>query len=86
MGDSLVWQAGQVLEMAFERLEKADLIRVVTAEDAVDLYQAPSKGSYQAIYSITTPGFYRVEVWRNFLPGIPPLPALLSNPIYFDGP
>jgi hypothetical protein len=29
-------------------------------------------------------GFARVEVLREFIPGIPPLPALISNPIYFD--
>jgi hypothetical protein len=30
------------------------------------------------------PGFARVEVLRSFLPGVPMLPALISNPIYFD--
>ncbi len=30
------------------------------------------------------PGFLRVEIYRTFLPGVPPLPALISNPIYFD--
>jgi hypothetical protein len=29
-------------------------------------------------------GFARVEILRKFLPGLPLLPALISNPIYFD--
>jgi hypothetical protein len=30
-------------------------------------------------------GFAYIEVLRSFLPGLPLLPALISNPIYFDG-
>ena len=29
-------------------------------------------------------GFSRVEILRSFVPGLPKLPALISNPIYFD--
>ena len=28
-------------------------------------------------------GFARIEILRRFLPGLPLLPALISNPIYF---
>jgi hypothetical protein len=35
-------------------------------------------------YKMPAIGFARLEVWRAFLPGIPKLPALLSNPIYFE--
>jgi hypothetical protein len=84
MGDNRTWQAGQVVEMDFRVLEKGDMLRVVTADDIFDLFQAPTAGSFQVTYPIAAPGFLRVEVWRTFLPGIPPLPALLSNPIYFD--
>jgi len=31
------------------------------------------------------PGFVRAEVLRAFVPGTPPVPAAVSNPIYFDG-
>ena len=34
---------------------------------------------------VAAPGFVRVEILRAFIPGIPRLPALISNPIYFDG-
>jgi hypothetical protein len=30
-------------------------------------------------------GFVWLEILRSFLPGLPLLPALISNPIYFDG-
>lgn len=84
MGDSRVWQAGHVVELDFRSLEKGDVLRLVTADDILDLFQAPTAGRFQATYPIAAPCFLRVEIWRTFLPGIPPLPALLSNPIYFD--
>jgi hypothetical protein len=39
----------------------------------------------QGNYSIPAPGFARIEILRSFLPGLPLLPALISNPIYFEG-
>ena len=29
-------------------------------------------------------GFARIEILRGFVPGLPRLPALFSNPIYFE--
>jgi hypothetical protein len=84
MGDSLVWEGGQEVTIAVEGLAKGDVLRLVTRDEILDLYQAPSLGSCQVTHPVASPGFLRVEIWRTFLPGIPPLPALLSNPIYFD--
>jgi hypothetical protein len=84
MGDTLVWQGGQEVTIAVDGLAKGDVLRVVTQDDILDLYQAPTLGSCQFTHPVSSPGFLRVEIWRTFLPGIPPLPALLSNPIYFD--
>jgi len=38
----------------------------------------------QGTYTMDAAGFARVEILRGFLPGLPMLPALISNPIYFD--
>ena len=84
MGDSLLWEGDQEVAINVEGLAKGDVLRVVTQDDILDLYQAPSLGSCQVTHPVSGPGFLRVEIWRTFLPGIPPLPALLSNPIYFD--
>lgn len=84
IGDSVVWQESQVVNIDVVGLETGDLVRVVTQAEVIDLYQAPAKGSCQLVYPVSSPGFVRVEVWRIFLPGIPPLPALISNPIYLD--
>jgi hypothetical protein len=84
MGDTLVWEGGQEVTIAVEGLVKGDVLRVVSQDDSVDLFQASTLGSCQITHPVSDPGFFRVEIWRTFLPGIPPLPALLSNPIYFD--
>jgi hypothetical protein len=85
MGDSVPWETGQVLEIDLDGLEEGDVVRLVKVGESVDLFTAPSAGAFKAQHPITGPGFVRLEVWRSFLPGIPGLPALLSNPIYFDG-
>lgn len=85
MGDSVPWETGQVLEIDLDGLEEGDVVRLVKVGESVDLFTAPSTGAYTVQHPITGPGFVRIEVWRSFLPELPGLPALLSNPIYFDG-
>ena len=85
MGDSVNWEAGQVLKIDLNGLETGDVVRLATAEETMDLFTAPSVGSFKTEHLIKGPGYVRLEVWRTFLPGIPGIPALLSNPIYFDG-
>ena len=84
MGDALPWQAGQTIQISARKLNKGDILRVITPDQQIDLFQAPSDGDANLNYAVSTPGFARVEIYRTFLPGLPPLPALISNPIYFD--
>ena len=84
MGDSVPWKAGQILTINLDGLDKGDVVRLVNAKETSDLFTAPSAGSFKAEHPVKGPGFVRLEVWRTFLPGLPGLPALLSNPIYFD--
>ena len=86
MGDSLVFADGQVVDLDFQGLQQGDVLKLITPDDIVDLFITPMAGVYQCAVPVTGPGFVRVEIWRTFLPGIPPLPALVSNPVYFDQP
>ena len=65
-------------------LKAGDVIRLVGASDHIDLFQAPADGEAELVAPVPGPGFLRVEIYRTFLPGVPPLPALISNPIYFS--
>ena len=41
-----------------------------------------SAGSAEIDFPIDAPGFVRAEIYRALIPGLPPLPVLVSNPIW----
>jgi hypothetical protein len=84
MGDSLPWTADSQVELRAGGLLGGDVVRVVTAAASDVVVEAPADGQVRASVPVAAPGFARVEVLRAFIPGIPRLPALISNPIYFD--
>lgn len=83
MGDTVTWAKDLPLGIKAEGLEKGDIIRLISTENASPLLEAPGKGSFSTSLVVEKPGFMRVEILRAFLPGLPLLPALISNPIYF---
>ena len=62
-----------------------DVVQVVTNRGTIQLHQAETDGSMDGTYAMEAPGFVWLQILRSFLPGLPLLPALISNPIYFDG-
>ncbi len=84
LGDSVDWSTVRELHIRAEGLQAGDVLRVITAQAAEVLLQAPSAGAFEGDYVMRAPGFARIEILRAFLPGLSLLPALLSNPIYFD--
>lgn len=83
LGDTLQWHDGLNLQIHLDGLLKGDIVRLVNQSEATPILQAPANGSASLTLPISGPGFARVEVLRAFLPGLPLLPALISNPIYF---
>jgi hypothetical protein len=84
LGDTVSWSEVRELQVTVEGLKTGDVIRVVTGSSSDALFQATGPGDYQGSYHLASPGFVRLEVLRAFLPGVPILPALISNPIYFE--
>lgn len=85
MGDTTAWVNHQKLQISIDGLVNGDSVRIVTAQGSDTILEAPSAGSLNMAYAVKQPGFARLEIWRAFLPGLPMLPALISNPIYFAG-
>ena len=83
LGGTTQWHAGLTVQVSVKKLKAGDVVRLVGASENYDLLQAPSDGEAELTAPVPGPGFLRVEIYRSFLPGIPPLPALISNPIYF---
>lgn len=84
MGDSVSFANTREMQVTVKGLLKGDLVQVVTGSGAVPLIKAESAGSLDTTFKMTAPGFARLEVLRAFVPGLPLLPALLSNPVYFE--
>ncbi len=84
LGGSVKWEEHPELQISAENLKAGDTVRVVTGARADLLFQAPADGEVELTCRMESPGFARIEILRAFLPGLPMLPALLSNPIYFE--
>jgi hypothetical protein len=84
MGDTVNWQELKEVQIRAQGLLAGDVLRVVTGQKFEDLFSAPSDGDASLAYEMEAPGFIRSEIWRSFLPGVPTLPALISNPVFFN--
>jgi hypothetical protein len=85
MGDTVDWQELKEVQIRAQGLVRGDVLRVLTGQKTEVLFSAPSDGNVSLTYAMEAPGFVRAEILRSFLPGLPMLPALVSNPVFFDG-
>jgi len=85
MGDTVDWREQKEVRIGAQGLRKGDALRVATGQKTETLLTAPSDGGVSLTYTMEAPGFARCEIWRSFLPGLPMLPALISNPVFFGG-
>lgn len=85
LGESVKFSSAKQLEYMVSGLIGGDVVQVVTNRGNAQVLKAETDGKMCGVYTMETPGFAFIEVLRSFLPGLPLLPALISNPIYFDG-
>lgn len=85
LGDSVEFSKVKQFEYKVNRLLAGDVVQVVTPGGNTPVLKAEADGAMHGVYSMKAGGFAFIEVLRSFLPGLPLLPALISNPIYFDG-
>jgi hypothetical protein len=84
MGDTVHWPEMNEVQISAQGLLAGDVLRVVTGQKTEVLFSAPCDGNVSLTYAMEAPGFVRAEVLRSFLPGVPMLPAVVSNPLFFD--
>ena len=84
LGDSIEFSRVKQVEYVAYGFIAGDVVQVVTAHGNTILVKAETDGDMRGVYTMPAPGFARIEILRSFLPGLPLLPALVSNPIYFD--
>jgi hypothetical protein len=84
LGDCVEFSKVKQVEYTACGLLTGDVVQVVTAQGNTTLVKVETDGDMCGSYTMPAPGFARIEILRGFLPGLPLLPALISNPIYFD--
>lgn len=85
LGDSVTFSHQKQFDYQASGLLAGDMVQVVTTRGSVPVLKAESDGTMNGVYDMEAPGFAFIEILRSFLPGLPLLPAAISNPIYFDG-
>jgi len=83
-GDSVPFSRVKEIQISASGLQTGDVVQVVTARENTPILKAETAGNLRTVYKLDAAGFAYVMILRNFIPGVPPLPALMSNPIYFD--
>jgi hypothetical protein len=84
LGDSVPFSNVKQVEYKVSGLVATDEVQIVTNIGSTTVFTAEEAGKFSGVYHMEAPGFAFIEVLRSFLPGLPLLPALISNPIYFD--
>lgn len=84
LGDRVSFSEVREIEIRVDGLLSGDVLQVVTPRGSTPLLKSDVDGRFEGTYTMEEPGFVRTEVLRGFVPGLPLLPALISNPIYFE--
>jgi hypothetical protein len=84
LGDSLPWRPGLQLSLRLEGLREGDEVRMLGKSNSQTLFKAEKSGTLELETPVLETGFLRLELWRTLYAGLPALPLLISNPIWFD--
>lgn len=84
LGDSVPFPAVKELQFEVDGLLAGDVVQVTSGSGSTPLLKAETAGAARGTYTMEAAGFARIEILRSFVPGLPLLPALISNPIYFE--
>ena len=69
-----------VMEESFRNV----IAKTFGSDENFNVILNPEKGDFETSLAVTAPGYWRLEVWRTFFSFLPPMPALVTNPIWFD--
>ena len=83
-GASLAWRDGLQALLKATALEKGDVVKLITREGTQEIFTAPDKGNFEITLPVASPDYWRFEITRTFFNFLPALPALITNPIWFD--
>ena len=71
------------MEIFFSGLCQGDEIRLLTDTAAESLSAPAGAAELKLTRRYPDAHFLRLELYRSYAPGLPPMKALLTNPVYF---
>lgn len=83
-GETVDWIEGLKVLLKVQSLEADDQVRLIDQDNSHTVFTTPTKGNLVMEIPILKSGFIRLEIWRDFHPMTSIMPALVSNPIWFD--
>lgn len=84
MGGTAQWQEGLFLEVSLSGLAKGDVVKLISPSGSRDVLTCPGRGEFVGRFPVTEPGYVRLELWQSYMGMLPPMPILVSNPIWID--
>lgn len=82
LGDTVA--PGTPIEFTFSALKGGDEIRLITADSSESILCEEGVTGMQLSRSYQNTPFVRAEIHRSYAAGLPPMIALVSNPVYFQ--
>jgi hypothetical protein len=89
LGDTARLSPGDEVEVLVGLVKPGDIVKVLDGSAASGKgrpareWRVDFSGDFKAAFPAAAVGFYRVEVWRELLPGLSLL-AALCNPVYIS--
>jgi len=85
MGDTVAFDEGKPITFAFDNLREGDVITIYHDSGVAKTMTACTKPGITLDIEMGRHMFYRADVVRRLADGIPPMPVLISNPVYIAG-
>ena len=82
LGDTV--KQGSELELRFFNLHGGDVLRLITDLGVEEVPCEPDTAERRLTRIFEDAKFCRFEVIRTYAPGLPPMVAMISNPVYFE--
>lgn len=83
MGDEIPFQDSMEVDFTFSKVKSNDIIKIYSSQGLEKEVTVKESGTLQIQLIAENKRFYRAELYRELIPGNPPILCLITNPIYF---
>jgi len=84
IGDCQAWEPGMRLAIKMTKLKAGDRVKLIGSDFTHEYPLVEANGDFEAFFTPQKPGFVRLELWQSLYGLLPPMPVLVSNPIWID--